>query len=175
MHTKNECPSLARGYLQQGAEAVGELQRSHAWVLQLVTRARGEHRVQMSLLCRQTRSYAEAQPSQSFPPQQTEVMARSFCGLIHAQHPLCVTSSAVLHAVYKTDKTLSLVLYWIYWINDLIWSYCVSDLSLKNTQRKTATVGTDIHLCVKNNVVYVGLGCMSQFLKLWITDDLILV
>lgn len=112
------CPSLAGGCLQQGAEAVGELQRSHAWVLQLVIDARDEHRAQMSLFCRQTRHYAEAQPSQSLPSQWTEIMARSSCGLIHAQHLLCITSSTILHAVHKKDpvqKVCNLCLWYCTW------------------------------------------------------------
>lgn len=37
------------------------------------------------------------------PSQWIEIMASSSCGLIHAQHLLCVTSSTILHAVHKTD------------------------------------------------------------------------
>lgn len=185
MHTKNRphslwCPSLAGGCLQQGAVAVGELQRSHAWVLHGLRRAghmrQGWIQGTESLLCRQTTSYTGDSP-QFFPSQPREIMVRSLCGLIHAQHLLCATSSTVLHAVHETDprETNPCLWYLIYWINDLIWNYCLLDISLKNTQRKTATVGTDIHLFVKHNVVHVGLGCMSHFLKLWIMNNLILV
>lgn len=71
-----------------------------------VTQAGGVCRAQMSISCRQTRNYAEAQPSQALPSQPMVMMARSACGLIHAQRPLCVLCSTVLHAVHTADKTL---------------------------------------------------------------------
>lgn len=134
----------------------------------------------MSIFCRQTRSYAEAQPSQALPSQPMVIMARSMCGLSHAQHPLCVTSSVVLHAVHTTDSLeTNPCLWWVTVLicltNDLMWCYCVLYLPLQNTQRKTATVCTTNHLSAKHNVVHVGLGCRSQFLKLWIVNNLILV
>lgn len=53
-----------------------------------------------------------------------------------------------------------------HWANDLMRCYCVPDLPLQNTQRQTATICTTNRLSVKHNTVHLGLGCLSQFLKL---------